>query len=152
MNETIFATKIPMIWFKEVKKDELQHVGNNTMSSHLGIEIIEIGNDFIKAKMPVDERTKQPYGILHGGASVALAETIGSYGSHLVIDSSKYMSVGLEINANHIKKVEKGSVIGIAKPIHLGKNTHIWAIELFNEKEQLFCISRLTVAIIPKKG
>ena len=121
------------------------------MSSHIGIEIQEIGKDFIKASMPVDERTKQPYGILHGGASVALAETIGSYGSHLIIDSSKYMSVGLEINANHIRKVEGGHVTGIAKPIHIGKSTHIWGIDIFNEKGLLICTSRLTVAIISKK-
>ena len=140
-----------MIWFTPVNIEQLQQVGKNTMSSHLGIEIVEIGDDFIKAKMPVDERTRQPYGILHGGASVALAETIGSYGSHLIIDNTKYQSVGLEINANHIRKAYSGYVTGIAKPIHTGKTTHIWGIEIFNENNQLICISRLTVAIISKK-
>jgi 1,4-dihydroxy-2-naphthoyl-CoA hydrolase len=140
-----------MIWFKPVEIAQLKQIGENTLSSHLGIELLEIGADFIKAKMPVDERTKQPYGILHGGASVALAETIGSYGSHLIIDSSKYMSVGLEINANHIRKAISGFVTGVAKPIHIGKSTHIWGIEIINEKGLLICISRLTVAIISKK-
>ena len=140
-----------MIWFKEVELAALNEIGINTMSKHLGIEVIEIGKDFIKATMPVDARTKQPYGILHGGASVALAETIGSYGSHLIIDSSKYLSVGLEINANHIRKASAGIVIGIAKPIHIGKTTHVWGIEIMDEKGLLICICRLTVAIILKK-
>lgn len=140
-----------MIWFKEIDLEELNKIGSHTMSSHLGIEVIEIGKDYIKAKMPVDERTKQPYGILHGGASVALAETIGSYGSHLIIDSSKFMSVGIEINANHIRKVSQGMVVGVAKPIHVGKTTHVWGIEMVDEKGLLVCICRLTVAIISKK-
>jgi 1,4-dihydroxy-2-naphthoyl-CoA hydrolase len=140
-----------MIWFKEVDLLGLNNIGHKTMSSHLGIEIVEIGDDFIKAKMPVDERTKQPYGLLHGGASVALAETIGSYGSHLVVDNNSFLAVGLEINANHIRKVSEGFVIGIAKPIHLGKTTHIWGIDVFDEKERLICICRLTVAIILRK-
>jgi len=140
-----------MIWFKEIDLISLNKIGAQTMSSHLGIEVIEIGKDFIKAKMPVDERTKQPYGILHGGASVALAETIGSYASHLVIDSEKFLAVGLEINANHIRKVRYGEVIGIAKPIHIGKSTHVWGIEIIDEKGMLICMSRLTVAIISKK-
>jgi 1,4-dihydroxy-2-naphthoyl-CoA hydrolase len=140
-----------MIWFKEVALDAMNDIGNNTMSKHLGIEVIEVGKDFIKARMPVDERTKQPYGILHGGASVALAETIGSYGSHLIIDSSKYLSVGLDINANHIRKATQGFVTGIAKPVHIGKTTHVWGIEIIDEKGLLICICRLTVAIISKK-
>ncbi len=140
-----------MIWFKEIDLTSMNSICANTMSSHLGIEILEIGKDFIRASMPVDERTKQPYGILHGGASVALAETIGSYGSHLIIDSSKFMSVGLEINANHIRKATHGKVIGIAKPIHIGKTTHVWGIEIMDEKGLLICICRLTVAIISKK-
>jgi 1,4-dihydroxy-2-naphthoyl-CoA hydrolase len=140
-----------MIWFKEVQLADLNNVGNNTMSKHLGIEVVEIGSDFIKAKMPVDERTKQPYGILHGGASVALAETIGSYGSHLIVDSSKFLSLGLEINANHVRKVGEGYVTGTAKPIHIGKTTHVWGIEIVDDKGQLICICRLTVAIILKK-
>lgn len=140
-----------MIWFQEVDALSLEKIGQNTMSSHLGITIVEIGPNFIKAKMPVDERTKQPYGILHGGASVALAETIGSYGSHLVIDNTKFQSVGLEINANHIKRASQGFVYGTAQPIHLGKSTHVWSIEIKDQNEQLICICRLTVAIILKR-
>ncbi|MCC6250981.1 MAG: hotdog fold thioesterase [Bacteroidia bacterium] len=139
-----------MIWFQKIELDKLENIGKNTLSSNLGIEIIDIGEDFIKARMPVDERTKQPYGILHGGASVALAETIGSYGSHLVIDSSKFFSVGLEINANHIRKVSQGYVYGVAKPLHLGKSTHVWSIEITDEENKLVCISRITIAIVSK--
>jgi 1,4-dihydroxy-2-naphthoyl-CoA hydrolase len=101
--------------------------------------------------MPVDHRTKQPYGLLHGGASVALAETVGSYASHLVVDASKFQTVGIEINANHIRKVSSGFVTACAKPIHLGKTTHVWTIEITDESSNLVCISRLTVAVIPKK-
>jgi 1,4-dihydroxy-2-naphthoyl-CoA hydrolase len=137
-----------MIWFKKVDLFEVENIGEGTMSQHLGIEITEIGNNYISATMPVDNRTKQPYGILHGGASVALAETIGSYASHLVIDNSKFRAVGLEINANHIRKVNSGIVRGVAKPIHLGKSTHVWAIEINDDKNRLICICRLTVAII----
>lgn len=137
-----------MIWHQEIDIKTLENIGLGTMSEHLGIEIVEIGNDYLKAKMPVDARTKQPYGILHGGASVALAETIGSYGSHLVIDSSKYRAVGLEINANHIRKVSEGFVLGTAKPIHIGKSTHVWSIEITDNLNRLICICRLTVAVI----
>ena len=137
-----------MIWHQEIDIKTLENIGLGTMSKHLGIEIVEIGNDYLKAKMPVDARTKQPYGILHGGASVALAETIGSYGSHLVIDSSKYRAVGLEINANHIRKVSEGFVLGTAKPIHIGKSTHVWSIEITDNLDRLICICRLTVAVI----
>lgn len=137
-----------MIWHQEIDIKTLENIGLGTMSEHLGIEIVEIGNDYLKAKMPVDSRTKQPYGILHGGASVALAETIGSYGSHLVIDSSKYRAVGLEINANHIRKVSEGFVLGTAKPIHIGKSTHVWSIEITDNLDRLICICRLTVAVI----
>lgn len=140
-----------MIWFKEVDLTSVNQIGTKTMSSHLGIEVLEIGKDFIKASMPVDERTKQPYGILHGGASVALAETLGSYGSHLIINSSKFIAVGLEINANHIRKATYGNVYGMAKPIHIGKTTHVWGIEINDEKGLLICICRLTVAILSKK-
>lgn len=140
-----------MIWFSEIDLNALNKIGANTMGQHLGIEVIEIGKDFIKAQMPVDERTKQPYGILHGGASVALAETLGSYGSHLVIDPTRFLAVGLEINANHIRKVTHGHVTGVAKPIHIGKSTHVWNIEITDDKGLLVCLSRLTVAIISKK-
>ena len=139
-----------MIWYRPVKVSDLAHLGKDTMGEAIGIEITEIGSDFIRATMPVDARTKQPYGILHGGASVALAETIGSFGSHLIVDDSKFMTVGLEINANHIRKVSEGIVTGTATPIHIGRKTHIWNIEIHNELGKLVCICRLTVAVIPK--
>lgn len=139
------------IWFKKsIKLADLAPFGPETMAEHLGMEWTEIGDDFIKIKMPVDHRTKQPYGLLHGGASCALAETAGSVASHLVIDSSKYSSVGLEINANHIRSARQGYVTGIATPLHLGANTHVWDIKIYDDLEKLICISRLTVAILNK--
>jgi 1,4-dihydroxy-2-naphthoyl-CoA hydrolase len=123
----------------------------NTMVIHLGIEFTSIGEDYIEAKMPVDHRTHQPMGLLHGGASVALAETLGSVGASCCIDMSKSYCVGLEINANHIKSVRSGYVIGIAKPIHLGKKTQVWEIRITNEQKELVCISRITMAILDKK-
>jgi 1,4-dihydroxy-2-naphthoyl-CoA hydrolase len=130
---------------------QLQEFSKNTMVEHLGMEFLELGKDFISAKMPVDHRTHQPMGLLHGGASVALAETLGSVASSLVIDMNKYHSVGIEINANHIKSARSGFVYGKATPIHIGKKTHVWDIKISNENKELVCISRLTVAIIKKK-
>jgi 1,4-dihydroxy-2-naphthoyl-CoA hydrolase len=121
------------------------------MGEYIGIEWVEIGADFLKAKMPVDHRTIQPYGLLHGGASVTLAETIGSVASALVVDKEKLYCVGLEINANHIRSAREGFVIGTAMPLHLGKTTHVWEIKIKDEQDKLICVSRLTVAIIPKK-
>jgi 1,4-dihydroxy-2-naphthoyl-CoA hydrolase len=129
----------------------LNKMSVNTMVIHLGIEFTSIGEDYIEAKMPVDHRTHQPMGLLHGGASVALAETLGSVGASCCIDMSKSYCVGLEINANHIKSVRSGYVIGIAKPIHLGKKTQVWEIRITNEQKELVCISRITMAILDKK-
>lgn len=126
-------------------------MANGTLLENLGIEFTEIGADFLKAQMPVDQRTIQPFKILHGGASVALAETVGSVGSFMIIDPEKYISVGLEINANHIKAAKNGYVTAIGKPIHIGKKTHVWDIKINNELNQLVCISRMTVAIISNK-
>ena len=123
----------------------------NTLVSHLGIEFTAIGEDFIEAKMPVDHRTHQPMGLLHGGASVALAETMGSVGAVCCLDSSKQYCVGLEINANHIKSARSGFVFGTARPIHLGKKTQVWEIKITNEQKELVCISRITMAILGKK-
>ncbi len=140
------------IWFnKNLTLKDIPDWGKNTMSEHLGIKLTEVGHDFLKATMPVDERTRQPYGLLHGGASVSLAETLGSIGSALVIDMDLYQCVGLEINANHIRSASEGLVTGIASPIHLGNSTHVWDIKIYDEKERLLCISRLTVAILQKK-
>lgn len=121
------------------------------MVSHLGIEYTEIGEYYLCAKMPVDNRTTQPYGLLHGGASVALAETVGSVGSNLCVDHLKYRCVGLEINANHVKGVSSGYVYAKANLLHCGKKTHIWDIRISNETNELVCISRLTVAVIEIK-
>lgn len=141
-----------MIWFdKELSLEKIKPLGRNTMGEYLGIEWTELGKDFLKAKMPVDHRTIQPYGLLHGGASCALAETIGSVASAMVIDHSKFYCVGLEINANHIRGAREGFVTGIATPLHLGGKTHVWDIKIYDEKEKLVCVSRLTVAILARK-
>ncbi len=139
------------IWKVKPEIKDINKKSENTMMSHLEIEFTEMGNDFIKATMPVDHRTHQPMGLLHGGASAALAETLGGFASHLVVDSTKFDCVGLEINANHIRPKTKGIVTGIAKPIYLGSKTHIWEIRIVDERGKLICISRLTMAILPKK-
>jgi 1,4-dihydroxy-2-naphthoyl-CoA hydrolase len=141
------------IWFnKDISLDKISQYGKNTMSDFLGLKWVEIGDDFLKLSMPVNATTRQPYGFLHGGASCVLAETIGSIGSALVIDMEKYYCVGLEINANHLRSVSEGVVTATAKPLHLGKSTHVWDIKIYDDKEKLFCVSRLTVAIIPIKN
>lgn len=122
-----------------------------SMVDHLGIEYTAIGEDFIEATMPVDHRTIQPYGLLHGGANVVLAETLGSVAASLTLDLEKQICVGLEINANHLKSVREGKVRGVAKPVHLGKTTQVWEIKIYNEADQLCCISRITMAILDKK-
>ncbi len=135
--------------FKEATADKLNDLEQATIVTHLGIEFIEIGADFITARMPVDHRTHQPFGILHGGASVVLAETIGSTASFLALSSPmKQRAVGLEINANHVRSVKSGWVYGKATPLHLGRSTHIWDIKITTEDDKLVCASRLTMAII----
>ena len=131
--------------------DDINSLGKNTMGEYIGIEFTELGENFLKAKMPVDHRTRQPYGLLHGGASCVLAETLGSIASALVIDQSKFICVGLEINANHIRSARSGYVSGTASPIHLGNSTHVWDIRIHDEENKLVCISRLTVAILAKR-
>jgi len=141
-----------MIWFdKELSIEKLKPLGPNTMAAHIGIEWVEVGENFMKAKMPVDQRTNQPYGLLHGGASCVLAETLGSVASAMVIDHSKFYCVGLEINANHVRGVREGYVTGVASPLHLGNTTHIWDIKIYDETEKLVCVSRLTVAILTRR-
>ena len=139
------------IWFQKISISDLAGIFANTMAEFLKMEWEEIGNDFLKLSMPVDDSTRQPYGFLHGGASCVLAETIGSAGSALIIDREKYYCVGLEINANHLRSVKEGKVIATAKPLHLGKSTHVWDIKIHDENERLICVSRLTVAILPIK-
>ncbi len=140
------------IWFKEnISLNDLRDLTKNTMADFLGIDWLEIGDDFLVISMPVNERTKQPYGILHGGASCVLAETVGSIASALVIDLEKFYCVGLEINANHVKSTTDGFVSGKCTPLHLGKHTHVWDIKIYDDSKKLICVSRLTVAMIPKK-
>jgi 1,4-dihydroxy-2-naphthoyl-CoA hydrolase len=136
------------IWKSPITLDELNRSRDRTLIRHLDIVFMELGNDFVSASMPVDERTHQPYGLLHGGASVVLAETLGSTGANMCIDRSAYLCVGQEINANHIRSVRSGRVIGTARPVHLGGRTQVWAIEIVNEAGALVCISRLTVAVV----
>jgi 1,4-dihydroxy-2-naphthoyl-CoA hydrolase len=129
--------------------DALQTFGKNTIAEHLGIEFTEIGTDYLVARMPVDHRTHQPFGILHGGASVVLAETLGSIASFLcIIDPEKQHAAGIEINANHVRSVKQGYVYGRVTPLHVGRSTHIWEIKVTNEENKLVCVSRLTVAIV----
>ena len=141
-----------MIWFdKTLTVEKLKPLGLNTMATYIGIEWVEVGENFIKAKMPVDQRTNQPYGLLHGGASCVLAETLGSVASAMAIDHSKFYCVGIEINANHIRGVREGYVTGVVQPLHLGSTTHVWDIKIYDEKEKLVCVSRLTVAVLIRK-
>lgn len=139
------------IWFnKSLTLPDLNPLGPKTMGEFLGMEWVELGDDYLIMKMPVDNRTKQPYGLLHGGASCALAETIGSLGSHFVIDTEKFICVGLEINANHVRSARAGFVTAKCTPLHIGASTHVWDIKIFDEREKLVCVSRLTVAILKK--
>jgi 1,4-dihydroxy-2-naphthoyl-CoA hydrolase len=140
------------IWKESnIRIEQLQAYGHETLGGHIGIEFTEIGENYLKARMPVDHRTRQPYGLLHGGASVTLAETLGSVGSALVIDQTQSICVGLEINANHIRGVKEGWVFGTAIPLHLGQGTHVWEIRIVDQQEKLVCVSRLTVAILKKR-
>ena len=136
------------------KQEKLKRINDgiqNTMTSTIGIEITDIGDDFICGKMPVDERTTQPFGLLHGGASVALAETLGSIGGGIKGYNNNETVVGIEINANHLKSARDGWVYGKATPIRIGKKIQVWNIEIINEDDDLICVSRLTLAVIPKK-
>lgn len=138
------------IWFKPFSADDLNAYQQETLVSHLGIHYTEVGEDFLSASMPVDARTKQPAGILHGGASVALAETLGSTGANLVLDRDKKLAVGLEINANHIRAMREGTVHGTARPLHIGGTTQVWEIRITDEKDRLVCVSRITMAVLDK--
>ena len=140
-----------MTWFKEYTIEDLHAMANGTILEVTGIEITAMGENTLSGKMPVDERTKQPAGILHGGASVVLAETLGSVASYMLIDPEKYIAVGQSINANHIRPGISGYVYGKCEPVHLGSKSHVRNIEIVNEEQKLVCVSRLTMAIIEKK-
>lgn len=135
----------------EVTLEKLNGRGKGTLVEHLGIELTEVGPDSLSGRMPVDHRTRQPVGLLHGGASVALAETLGSMAAHTRIDPATQFCVGLEINANHIKSVREGFVYGRATAIHVGRQTQVWEIRITNESGDLVCISRITMAVLNKR-
>jgi 1,4-dihydroxy-2-naphthoyl-CoA hydrolase len=136
------------IWFTHPTIEDINRLSSKTMVEHLGIVVTEMGDDFLTATMPVDNRTVQPMRLLHGGASVVLSETLGSFGAFLCVDPAKKSCVGLEINANHIRSARSGLVTGRATPIHLGKTTQIWETRITNDDGKLVCISRLTIAIL----
>jgi len=140
-----------MIFPPNLDLNTLNNWGKNTMTDFLDIRFTKIGEDFLEATMPVCDKTKQPLGLLHGGANVVLAETLGSVAATLTVDQQKQFCVGLEINANHLKSVKDGLVRGVTKPIHLGKKTQVWEIKIYAENGDLSCISRITMAIMDKK-
>lgn len=140
------------IWHnKKITTFQLNERSKDTMGEFLGIKFTEIGNNFLKATMPANSRTFQPMGIIHGGANVALAETIASTAANCVVDINLFYCVGLEINANHLRSVRSGLVTGITTPIHIGRSTQVWHVEIFNEDGQKTCISRMTAAVLQRK-
>jgi len=142
----------PSIWFTDVDLDALNSVRQNTLVGTLGIKVTEIGADYLRGTMPVEPRVHQPFGILHGGASVALAETLGSMAAMMTQNPATHHVVGLDINANHLKAVRSGIVTGTARPLHTGRTTHVWQINLRTEDGALICVSRLTVAILKRSA
>jgi 1,4-dihydroxy-2-naphthoyl-CoA hydrolase len=138
------------IWFRQYSMEEARKFQRNTMGEHLGIEVTDIGADYLEARMPVDRRTMQPDRILHGGASVALAETLGSVGGSMCVDREQFQVVGVEINANHLRPAMGGHVTGRASPIHRGRRTQVWGIEIRDDDGRLVCVSRLTIAVVER--
>ena len=138
------------LWRSQSSVEELNSGRAGTLIETLGIEFTEIGDDFIRGTMPVDGRTRQPYGLLHGGASVALAETLGSTGAVMCVDSKEYQCVGQEINANHVRAARTGLVTGTARPFHIGKTTQVWGIEVRDEEQRLISVNRLTLAVLKR--
>lgn len=138
-------------WKHSTELDRINAWNNGSLVEHLGMRIVEIGDDFIRGTMPVDARTKQPFGLLHGGASVALAESLGSLAGNLCIDANE-MAVGLEINANHLRAATSGLVTGVARPLHVGRSTQVWEIRIEDEQARPVCVSRLTLAVVPRKS
>jgi 1,4-dihydroxy-2-naphthoyl-CoA hydrolase len=136
------------IWARPFTVEELQERFGTSMAAHLGIRITEIGPDYLKATMPVSDKVLQPMGLVHGGANVALAETVGSIAANMLVDREKHACVGQEINANHVRAVREGSVTAIAKPAYVGRSSQVWDIRLYDDKNKLTCISRLTMAVI----
>ena len=144
------ARPLPRIWNDEPSLATANELSARSLIGHLGIEFVEFGEDHLVARMPVDHRTRQPVGVLHGGASVALAETLASWASTFTVDRDQAHCVGMEINANHIRPVTSGSVTGVASPIALGRRTQIWDIRITDDDGRLVCVSRCTMAVIPR--
>lgn len=141
-----------MIWYKTYTLDEINILFDRYMTQHLGIKVIEILDNGLVATMPITDKVRQPYGILHGGASVVLAESLGSVASNLCVDNEKWMAVGMEINANHLRSVKDGFVKAVCTGIRLGRTTHVWDIKIYDSRDKLICISRHTVAIIAHRA
>ena len=139
------------IWRVGVSAEQLNERGRRSLSGYLGIRVTEVGDDFLRGTMPVNEHTQQPFGVLHGGASVTLAETLGSLASTLCVDMQEFMCVGQEVNANHLRAVASGTVTATARPFHLGNKSHVWHIEIRDERERLVCVSRLTMAVVQRR-
>jgi 1,4-dihydroxy-2-naphthoyl-CoA hydrolase len=139
------------IWKKNATCEEINRIHESTLCGRIGLEFVEIGDDFLRARIPVDHRTVQPMGIVHGGASVTLAETLGSVASWLCVDESK-AAVGMEVNANHLRPAASGWVYGRCTPIHVGRSSHVWQIELTDENDRRTCVSRLTMAVIDRRA
>jgi 1,4-dihydroxy-2-naphthoyl-CoA hydrolase len=140
------------IWKQTADLETINALNANSMVEHLGMRIIEVGDDYLRGTLPVDARTKQPFGLLHGGASVALAESLGSLAGTMCLDATKEMAVGLDINANHVRAITEGVVTGTARPLHLGRSTQVWEIRIEDERGKLVCISRLTLAVVPRQS
>ena len=138
------------IWRTQTSVEQLQAYSLNTLADTIGIHVTEIGPDYVRATMPVSPRTHQPTGVLHGGASVALAETVGSLAANLCVDQTRYVCLGQEINANHLRPVSSGIVTATARPHHIGKRSHVWGIEIRDQQEKLVCVSRLTMAVVDR--
>ena len=139
------------IWFADVRLEHIVNRGANTLVDHLDIEFTEVGPDYLRATMPVDNRTRQIMGVLHGGASAALAETIGSFAANMCVDNTRFMCVGQEINANHLRPVPGGLVTATAKPFHIGSRSQVWHIEIHDDRQRLVCVSRLTMAVVDRR-
>jgi 1,4-dihydroxy-2-naphthoyl-CoA hydrolase len=139
------------IWYQPITVEQVQERNKNTMMAYLDVQFLEVGADYMTARMPVDHRTKQPAGIMHGGASCVLAETIGSTAANFCVDWNQYYCVGLDINTNHIRSVREGFVVGTAKPFHIGKSTQVWGIEIVDDQQRLVSVTRLTMAVLMRR-
>ncbi len=140
------------VWHRRPTLAALQALARGTAIEHLGIEFVDVGDDWISAKMPIDARTIQPYGLLHGGVSVVLAETLGSAAAHHCVDNTAFLAVGVQVSANHVRGVRDGHVHAIARPLHIGRTIHLWEIRITNDAGQLVCASNLTVSIVPSQA